>query len=475
MPLKERLAAFASLAESNECLVAYPCGRGNDIATDIGANDVFQVIEDVARRYSIARDRISLLGYGLGGVASWRLACFYPDRWAAVAIVDSGADEPPAQPGNLLSRAVRGSEPKLLEYAPNLMHVPMLLHLLKGKTQMGAMDWLAAADALEQLKYDVDRVIHDAAPAGEVEPGIFKWLVGQSRSISPRSILQRTPCASYGKAYWGEILQMEDPTVPAELAARASGTGSMVVECKNAKRFALDLGAGQYPDEAFVDVIVNQSQNPVMCPKPRRYVIGPVGQDPWLWKEVTEAPVGPVKGAGLEGPMGRVFSSDFAVVAGSGRDDPSWSAAVHKTVEDFRLAWRDRYGCDPIVLQDIQLTEETIRDRHVVLVGTARTNSPLAGVGAALPVRTGSQGEVMVGARTFKGADVGFGVVYPNPANPRRLVLALNGTSPNAMGELLRACTFQKDYEVFQVDSNRAAEILAEGAFDSSWALPEFR
>jgi hypothetical protein len=282
----------------------------------------------------------------------------------------------------------------------------------------------------------------------------------------------RAPNASCGKAYWGEILRFENPAQSAEIRASVSGAGGMMVECRNVLRFAVDLGAGQYPDNTYVDLIVNQYNNPVMCPQLRRYAIGPVGQEPWLWKEDTDRPSGPVKQAGFEGPMCRVFCTDFAVVAASSLADTNMAAAAARITEAFSRAWRNRYGCDPIVVQEDDLADSMMQQRSLVVIGSPDTNSPLFKIVSTLPVRLAGQETVTVAGRRIEGPHIGFACVYPNPIAPRRLALWLGATSGTALARVLQACTFQRDFEVFRVNPEGVDGIVDEGWFDSNWSFP---
>jgi pimeloyl-ACP methyl ester carboxylesterase len=467
--------AFSALAETNECMVCVPAGRGGEIATDLGARDVLDTVAEISGRYRIDPDRVSLLGYGLGAVAAWRLACFNPDRWAALALVERSSP-PPAPRDDRLDRMLPGTEPDLLDYAGNLIHVPVRIHLAKDGPRSAGLDLAAAAARLQELNYAVERVDRESLPtagsAESVEPGVFRWLLRHARSRCPATVAMRAPCASWGKAYWAEILRFEDPARPAEIRATVSGSGGMVVECRNVLRFALDLDAGQYPHDAFVDVIVNQYDNPVMCPRPRRYVIGPVGAHPWLWKEDTNAPAGPVKRAGLEGPMNRVFSSDFALVAGSSDPDTNRAAAARRITTEFSAAWRARYGAEPVTADDSTLPDSTAAGRSLVVIGRPDTNSPLFKIVSALPVRVAGEEAVAVGGKRIEGRDIGFACVYPNPAAPGRLVLVLGATSASALEQVPRAGTFGRDYEVFRIAADGAVETVAAGVFDSNWSVP---
>lgn len=473
---EEHRTAWAAAAESHACLVVRPWGRGGDLATESGAHDAFQVLSEVSASYRVDDHRVSLLGSGRGAVAAWRLACFHPDRWSALVLAETGFDPPEKEAGGFWNHVLCGTEPGLLDYAGNLLHVPVRLHHVASRT--GLLNGEAAVEALRRLGgvVEVTTPPEDETKqlsANEMVTDLCRWLLRYSRSRCPSEVRIRAPCASAGRAYWAEIVQFENPVEPAELQAKVSGPGGMLVNCRNVRRFAVDLGAGQYPSgNFFVDVIVNRYVNPVMCPTPRRYVIGPMGQEPWLWVEITNAPPHPIKESGVEGPMCRVFSDEFALVVGTDKTDPALADAARQVADRFVAAWRSRYGHDPVVVPDTQIPEDLAARRHLALVGAPSTNSPLAGAVSVLPVRKSGRG-VAVGDRLLDQPDLAFGLVYPNPLNPRRLLLVLGAASGRALEKIFDRGSFDRDYFVFRAPREGPVEKLAEGIFDSDWRLAD--
>jgi predicted peptidase len=71
--------------------------RAADAKTDVtSAGDlgtVFELLDDLARRFNIDQDRVYVLGHSMGGFGSWTAVCEEPDRFAA-AIPTAGGCPP---------------------------------------------------------------------------------------------------------------------------------------------------------------------------------------------------------------------------------------------------------------------------------------------------------------------------------------------------------------------------------------------
>jgi hypothetical protein len=75
-----------------DVLVLSPFGRGDLGWQWLGEADVWDAMNWVKQRYRIDARRQYLTGLSSGGFATWRLACAYPDQWAAIAPVCGGGD-----------------------------------------------------------------------------------------------------------------------------------------------------------------------------------------------------------------------------------------------------------------------------------------------------------------------------------------------------------------------------------------------
>src|ERR1700685_331729 len=98
---------FYPVARDADFIVAFPFARGSIGYRGIAEGDVYDMLADVERRFTIDRDRVYLTGISMGGAGALRYALTRPDVWAAVA--------------PLCAAAIPGSEC----LAPNWLHLPL--------------------------------------------------------------------------------------------------------------------------------------------------------------------------------------------------------------------------------------------------------------------------------------------------------------------------------------------------------------
>jgi len=78
--------------EIGEAIVVAPQGRGAMDYMFVGEGDVFRVIEEACRLFSVDENRIYLAGSSMGGTGSWHLATHFPDRFGGVAACCGNTD-----------------------------------------------------------------------------------------------------------------------------------------------------------------------------------------------------------------------------------------------------------------------------------------------------------------------------------------------------------------------------------------------
>jgi polyhydroxybutyrate depolymerase len=123
----ERLTRFDDIAAREQFVVAYPDALGhhwNDgrPGLDDGADDVTfiaSLIDEVAAKHSIDKDRVYVTGASNGAMMTYRIGCELADRVAAIAPVIGNLPAAlpctPKQPVSVL--AINGTEDPLVPYA----------------------------------------------------------------------------------------------------------------------------------------------------------------------------------------------------------------------------------------------------------------------------------------------------------------------------------------------------------------------
>ncbi|GAC1442057.1 MAG: hypothetical protein NVSMB55_11630 [Mycobacteriales bacterium] len=78
------------LAERRGALIVTPFGYGEGGHYEQEAQkDVFEVLSDVSRRYSVDQERLYLTGMSMGSLGTYRLGGLFPDMWARLLAVES--------------------------------------------------------------------------------------------------------------------------------------------------------------------------------------------------------------------------------------------------------------------------------------------------------------------------------------------------------------------------------------------------
>ena len=100
----------------------------------------------------------------------------------------------------------------------------------------------------------------------------------------------------------------------------------------------------------------------------------------------------------------------------------------------------------------------------MILLGTPQSNAVLAQIAARLPVHFGGDG-IILGGKTYAGADQLLVLAYPNPLQPDRYVGVLGASSPKAFAGVQKIGRSHPDYSIRDVKG----EVVVEGLFDIFW------
>ena len=200
------------LAESRGALIVTPFAYGEGGHYEAEAQkDVFEVLSDVSRRYSVDQERLYLTGMSMGALGTYRLGGLFPDLWARLLAVESYTTPfcvtaTPRTPGCQLAF-------NYLDLFPNYRDVPV------GITQ-GALDELTPvtggrefADTLTSLGYpfrywEWPNRTHDPKMHGLSTDVSDPFLGNSRRERSPASVTyvqdraMQSPGQVYDRAYW---------------------------------------------------------------------------------------------------------------------------------------------------------------------------------------------------------------------------------------------------------------------------------
>jgi hypothetical protein len=285
----------------------------------------------------------------------------------------------------------------------------------------------------------------------------------------------------------------------AEIAEWGSKAGSA--------RFAIELGSKNRL-KARLDNVgslrLRLAESPVDLDQPLRIAIegastlklpAPLPPDLWLerrgkaWSLSLTAPVVPFRlhapgGAnqlyggdpllivyGTHGDTATVAALQAAAEAASHSSNASWPAASPSSGNDGVSDNQNLFGQLP-VRTDTEVTPDELAGHHLVLIGTAKQNTVVAGLAARLPATYGDSTIEWSDGTHISADDRALGLVHYNPDAPSRLIFWVASDNPAAYAasslapELLADLRSGADAVVVQVSEPALVE---SRRFDSRW------
>ena len=476
-------------------IIAGPHGRGSIDYMLIGEGDVLAVIDDVLKDYSVDPDRIVLEGHSMGGTGSWQLGVHHPDRFAALAPVCGSSDRrawedftpkrkrprPPIPPQfkALREHVLDTTDP--ITYAGNLLNLPAFCGHGARDDVVPVGNSRNMAARLKELACPI--TYHEFARARHwgfsqrFYNQRWDWMMAQRRKKAPERVRYKTASLRHGTAYWVRIDRFARSMAFADIDARHNGEGRFEVKTSNVAAFTLDIARSPAAAAKEIEAAIDGQSVKAIGAAPT-FVRNAEGK--WA---AAPLPDGLAKKKGLEGPVGSALLSSFLLVRGTLSADP-WEREVIRRQVDARVRdWQRMYNCRPRVKDDVALTDDDIQRHHLVLYGGPAANAATAHIARKLPIRI-EKDRITVGERAFQGPDVGVKLCYPNPLNPRRLVVVFAGLSPAALDQINNRFgnwfgwgPYDNydwfDYGVFDARTASPETFLCVGFFDPAWRLDE--
>jgi hypothetical protein len=175
------------------------------------------------------------------------------------------------------------------------------------------------------------------------------------------------------------------------------------------------------------------------------------------------------KRPGVQGPIDDAFTTKFLCVRGTGQP---WNEPVQKwadaKLEEFALQWNRYFRGDLPIKNDIDVTEDDVRDSNLILFGDPGSNRWIAQVLAALPLSWSADEFEFRGVK-YTAADHAPVCIQPNPLAANRYVVLNSG---HTFGEKelssLNYLLFPRlgDWAIFDIPSNQPT---AAGFFNERW------
>lgn len=500
--------------------------RGNNRYTEIGQVDLFEVLQEIRRRYNIDQDRIYLSGHSMGGYGTWFHGTRHPDLWAAISPQAGYADYFLYHPAMRRGRAVPPFRRKLLteasplQFAENLLHVPAYVIHGAQDENVSVEHARRMTTRLRQLGY---RFIYDENPEGghwwgprgqyygtEVvdKPPIYEFFQQFRRTRSPRTVRYRTTSLRYNHAYWVTIDEMDTVYAIAEIQAEATNANRVDIDSKNVTQFTLDLKTCPIDPHGVLTVVVN-GRTAYSEPPPRSGRLTLRRHDRGRFLQILQPEDAAITGSGgltsdafaavlndgriehyvpvlkpslaktptVFGPIADAFNSPFLFVVGASGDSEEWLRANRRAAHWAAVNWRSRANGRVWIKTGNEVTPQDLQHFNLILFGDPSSNRWIARINSSLPIRF-EDGRIVANDRAVGGEHAGLLMIYPNPLNPRKYVVVVGGTTPTAVRLAHRVgFTGLPDFVVFDRQSLRRGESSypLAGFFDKYWRLPPVR
>ncbi len=451
--------------------------------THVCDSDVMGMMDELEELYNIDLRRTYLVGKSAGVVGCWRLAAYYPDRFAGVVALDEWEAGAPghAQQG--------GPEPKeglaaevqsflrastfLVSFAENLAHCHVFAACKAGTQALHDCESRAIARRLRELGHDVEYLEfpggrNDPLPGWVGEYALAKVL-GAPPVRQPDHFEFRTADLRHNRAWWVVLDALDDPLKLSGVRASVSGKGVALVTDNVS---ALTLSAERLPP-AVRTVSVDGASFAVRVSQPG------VELEKWdgQWQLVERPKFR--KRQRLSGPFQDVFRDPFLVVYATGGDSDLFTSLSRREAEWLVAQWEAEHGAVPRLKSDIEVTSADVRRFNIVLLGAPRVKGVVSGTLRDLPVGFEEDAIVLNGTR-YAGEGLGVMLCYPNPASRARMIAVVGALGPAG---LYQACgrfgvrlhdsagVGHKwfDYAVFDNLTVGPDSHLVVGFFDNRW------
>jgi dienelactone hydrolase len=477
----------------------HPLGRVENGYRWAGETDVFEAIEAVCRHLPVDRRRIVLRGFSMGASGTWHVGLKHPGFFAGLApycgYVDTYRFSASPNPRFVRVRDLRPHQAATLAihdavgYAANAGLVPVVAAM--GEHDPGFVNHRYMAEAFAAERLTLTNLIapgtaHAVAPATLRDQ---RQLLDDRIAARPRGPPDRvrfvTWTLRYPGAHWVELRRLGRHYERAEIVAERTGEGILDVPVlRNIDAVEFRLEDAPAPVRL---VRLPDREIPVRPPDGARSVR--VERAGGGWRAVFEpAPVlESGKRPGLQGPIDDAFTRPFLCVVGT--DEP-WHPAVQAWAEAelrrFARLWERYFGGVLPVKRDTEVTEDDLRDRHLVLFGDPGSNRWIRAVLPGLPMAW-TRDCLRLGADFSADRHVPR-LIAPNPlphGRGRYVVLNSGHTFGEEELSTLNYLLFPRlgDWAVMEIQEVAAQEdspasawpparIAAAGLFDEGWRLP---
>ncbi len=475
----EELVSIAS-RHGYPCMAVRPTGRGpGSVYQNYGEVDVLEVIEEVAAHHDIDRDRISITGASMGGATVWYLSSHYPDLFAAAAPIAGYCDyQLWEKPGGLNFHMYEWEEPSWKSRSAaflveNLEHTPMWIVHGEWDRALGGgvpvehsrqMSRLMAEKGFAHTYTELPATGHDSRTP-EMLDKVVPWLLDQTNPREPDHVSVTTHGLRHNRSYWVAVEQLEHYGTGGLVDARLT-EGRVAVTTQNVR--ALSLGPISRQDASAI-VIDGVEVGQADLSESRTFRQASDGS----WTANGTVPGGE-KRHGASGPIGDLFFDGVVLVPGTA-GTPEETHFTTWAAEGAARRYRQSNGgvhrggipgenwVDLPVVADVDVSDDDLASKNLILYGNPASNSVLAGYEGKLPLRF--QGDTIhVADKSYTAERAAVFAVFPHPESSERYVAVHGGVTPDAIAWERFGMNLLPDFVVYS-----GGELLDWGFWGNDW------
>ncbi len=471
---------------SPDWIIVTPDGFGQVLWRWMGEDDVLRVIDDVERHYSIDTDHVVLGGISNGGVGTYAIGTRHAYRFSVVT----------AMAGAPSWVQYTGGQPTADETTAMLMQSGMHLaentldtdfRMYHGTVDPGPMRPAYVHEMEEHMRglgiepqmtwYEMG---HDILYVVHRHGRIYDVLAPITRDRRRADVRLVTGDYRASRQHWLTAERIVDFPRLAHVTGHAEDQ-LVTITTERVSQLAIDLRDAPVGTGELLAVVVD-GQEAYRGP---RASLGHVlhlrrDADGWHPGFLEQEPGTLAKVPGASGPITDAYRD--AMIHVYGTQDPRVTDDLRRAAERGSHGWvQGLWNYHQRVVADTALTEEDVRDNHVVLYGTPGSNAVLERIADRLPIRVTADG-VRVGDTTYDDRGVGVRFVYPSPLVPEggapRYVIVQAAPTADAVIAGNNLPDFVPDWIVYDAACTRTRPRLilgrsapAMGFFDDAWQV----
>ncbi|QDT08143.1 prolyl oligopeptidase family serine peptidase [Planctomycetes bacterium K23_9] len=485
--LTERMNKVGQYAPA-DTIVLHPFGRHCNAFKFAGETDVYEAIDHVSGLLNVDQSRVALRGFSMGGAGVWHLAAHDPTHWFAAnpgagfvdTIVYQGwAEKLPYPMTDARKKLLRLYD--VLPWTSNLQNTQLIAYSGEVDKQRQAADRVMKAG--KELGFDWDYVIgkgmgHKINPesATKVDAKLASWSAQTSQS--PRkSIDFTTYTLRYAKADWLTVTGLQEHWKAGNVKAVITESATLDIKTDGVTHLSLDFADSSWPGKKEVGLNIDGE----------RFYISDTSEEPGLqcqlqrgkrWEQVVGISSELRKRPGVQGPIDDVFYDRFLFVlptrpAGNGVVE-RW---VKREIEYAMSRWKRLMRGEVRTVRDVDLTDEQIKNNHLICFGDFLGNRYLSKVSNRMPL-TWTRNKLNFAGKSYDPATHAAVMCYPNPENPDRYIVMNSGMTFREFSNVSnsRQIAMLPDWAMLKIDdefddSIFAGDVVAEGFFDEQWQI----